>query len=72
MLPRVRRDQCRFCSSRSCHYRIWTTDLRFDEVACRKHISLLEALADSSIIGQRNHLTSSEKLKREVRLCSGD
>lgn len=65
-MPTVYRDQCRFCTSRLCYWRIFTDDGRFDEVACRDHRGLLERLADGSLKAAiRHNVTSSARVSRD-------
>lgn len=49
----MRRDQCRFCTSRVCNHRIVSMDSRrpWDEIACRRHSKELYDLADLEIPG---------------------
>ena len=61
----MRKDECLICGSRRCHTRIYTDDLTYDEVACSKHISMLEKNADIRKPGvMKTHLTSTGLLKR--------
>ncbi len=65
----MRKDQCKFCNSRSCYTRIVRFEEPFyDEVACSKHISDLEKHSDKTL-GIKNgiirtHISSCGKLKR--------
>jgi hypothetical protein len=64
----MRKDQCKFCTSRSCYVRIYTDDLSYDEVACNKHIIDLEKHSDR-VLGRgngvmRTHVTGTSKKKR--------
>lgn len=39
----MRKDQCLFCTSRRCSYRIVTEDLKtYDQICCIKHYDELE------------------------------
>jgi hypothetical protein len=64
-----RKDECLFCSSRSCHTRIVRLENPvYDEVACSRHVANLEDHSDS-VLGRkngvmRNHITSSSKMER--------
>ena len=64
-----RKDECLFCSKRSCSVRIVRLkEPIYDEIACNKHISDLEKHCDS-ILGQNNgvmrwHISSSGRVKR--------
>lgn len=45
----MRADQCKFCKSRNCHYRIVSSKdngKTYDEVACSKHTHDLEKDSD--------------------------
>lgn len=65
----LRKDQCRFCSSRKCYTRIVTPDLQFDEVACRRHTRCLALYADRELRGAlRWNIDSTGNLKRGVSL----
>ena len=44
-----RKDECLFCTSRRCSYRIVTEDMSYDEVACSKHIDLLNKHSDDKL-----------------------
>lgn len=67
-MAKVRKDQCRFCGSRSCYMRVYTADYQFDELACRDHQRDLEVYSDG-MLGKapRMHQSSSGKLVRGVR-----
>lgn len=57
-----RKDECLFCSSRTCSIRI------YDELACNKYILDLEKHSDK-VLGShngimRNHVSGSGKYKR--------
>lgn len=61
----MRKNQCKFCASRSCYTRIVTPDLSYDEVACRRHVHELEKDADASLNGAlRCNCSSTGKLSR--------
>jgi len=63
----VRRDTCFRCRSRRCYYRIYTSDLTFDEIACNRHRTDLEIHADAKLGNPgklRTHLSSSGLVKR--------
>lgn len=68
LVPVRRRDQCRFCTSRSCYTAIYTEDRTFDEVACSRHIRALELHADA-VLGSpgklRTNLSSTGRQSRE-------
>ncbi len=67
-VPARRADECFACSRRRCNFRIYTDDLRFDEVACRDHQQALEVHADKTLgHALRRHLTSSSTLRRGPR-----
>lgn len=60
--------ECAFCKSRKCHRRIYTNDLRYDEVACLAHGKELELNADA-VLGSKNgvmrhHFSSTAKVYR--------
>ena len=57
----MRADQCRFCSSRRCRYRIYAVG--WDEVACSKHGTQLEIVADLEVTATKLH-HSGMSLKR--------
>ncbi len=65
----MRKDQCKFCESRSCYTRIVRTEEPvYDEVACGKHITNLEKHSDF-VLGTNNgiirtHISSFGKQKR--------
>lgn len=65
-LPHPSIDQCLFCRNRLCFVRIFTTDLRFDEVACAEHVSALERYADVTLgIGPpRTHISGTGRKTR--------
>jgi len=46
MAGNKRSDECLFCGSRSCYYRIHTYGHEYDELACPKHVADLERDAD--------------------------
>ena len=64
-----RKDKCLFCTSRSCHTRIFRIEEpKYDEIACHRHIQDLEKHSDE-VLGAKNgitrtHLSSTRKLKR--------
>jgi hypothetical protein len=64
-----RKDECLFCSSRTCSTRIYRRDVPiYDELACDKHILDLEKHSDE-VLGShngimRNHVQGSGKYKR--------
>ena len=61
----MRKGQCKFCTSRSCYTRIVTPDLKYDEVACRRHIHELELDANKALNGAlRCNESSTGKLYR--------
>lgn len=64
-----RADECLFCCSRSCYFRIWSDDGCYDEVACRAHGRDLELHADVELRGKsRMHRISTAKQVRGGRL----
>jgi hypothetical protein len=61
----MRKTQCLFCTSRRCHHRIVTPDLKFDEIACGRHIKELERHADAILHGAlRTNIVSMGILNR--------
>lgn len=61
-----RKDECLFCSSRSCYTKIISE--KYQEISCSKHISDLEKHSDEKI-GRNNgvkriHQSSTAKVKR--------
>ena len=64
-----RKDECLFCSSRTCNTRIVRqNEPKYDEIACYKHIEELEKHSDE-VLGYKNgvmrhHITSTGQLKR--------
>ena len=65
-----RTDECLFCASRSCYFRVWTPYTTYDEVACRDHQRDLEVHADVTLKGKsRTHRISTEKQRRGGRSC---
>lgn len=61
----MRKDQCKFCTSRKCNTRIVTPNLGYDEIACRKHGRELEKHADETLNGGlRCNTSSMGSLKR--------
>jgi len=64
-----RKDECQFCTSRSCHNRIYRKEEpKYDEVYCYKHIREAEVKVDE-ILGRNNgisrtHQSSTGKLRR--------
>lgn len=61
----MRKDQCLFCSSRKCDYRIVTPDLKYDEIACIRHSRQLEEHADNALNGAlRCNLSTTGQVKR--------
>lgn len=60
-------NQCLFCKSRRCYFRIHTDGKDFNHVACQQHSRTLEKYADR-ILGarMRHHLTSSAVISRAV------
>jgi len=64
----VRRNQCKFCTSRKCHTRIVIKDFRYDEVACTIHTHKLEIDADNTLgrsVGiSITHISSTANLRR--------
>lgn len=64
-----RKDECLFCSSRSCRCRIVREEEPvYDEVACANHISDLEKHSDE-VLGRGNgimrwHLSGNSQYKR--------
>lgn len=60
-------NQCLFCKSRCCYFRIHTEEKDFNHVACQQHSRMLEEYADR-ILGarMRHHLTSSAVISRAV------
>jgi hypothetical protein len=70
-----RKDECLFCSSRSCYSRIVRLVApQYDEVACYKHVEDLEKHSDK-VLGYkngvlRNHISSTGRMKRgEMMEC---
>ena len=60
--------KCKFCKSVRCHYRIVSVDGAYDEVACNRHIRILEDDADR-VLGINNgrlrtHITSTGLVNR--------
>lgn len=48
-----RKDECLFCSRRSCRTRIVRfEEPRYDELACTEHVSALEKHADAALGGR--------------------
>lgn len=50
----MRKDQCKFCNSRRCHYRIVSCNDNgkiYDEVACSKHTHELDKDSDEKAPG---------------------
>lgn len=64
MSTRKRADQCRFCSSCRCFYRI--VAVSFDELACREHVAELERFADAELPPgwPRNNVSSTSRMTR--------
>ena len=61
----MRKDQCKFCTSRRCSERIVTPDMSFDEVACDRHRKQLALHADEVLNGAiRWNISSTGTLKR--------
>ena len=69
---KMRKDQCLFCNSRKCNTRIVsTTDnvITYDEVACNKHILLLEKNADQAVPKViKLYQSRTSKLKRGAEI----
>ena len=63
-LAYARPNQCRFCTSRKCHYRIVALDGSFDELACPSHARHLAALADDRCSTPKNHQMSGFRTLR--------
>lgn len=60
-----RKDECFKCTSRKCHFRIVTPDLKFDEISCPTHNRDLEIHADQTLNGDiRMHHSSSGYITR--------
>lgn len=53
--------KCFKCNRRKCCYRIYTKDLRFDEVACNEHEHDLELHADK-VLGSHNGIMRSHDI----------
>ena len=70
-----RKDECLFCSSRSCYTRIYReSNPAYDEIACSLHIHDLEKHSDQTL-GSHNgvmrwHQSSTGKLKRGDKIHS--
>lgn len=67
-----RKDECQFCTSRTCRYRIYRKETPvYDEVFCWKHIEVAEKTADKILGGRgsgvfRTHQSSTGKLYRTL------
>mgnify|MGYP007100129073 CR=1 FL=1 len=61
----MRKEQCKFCTSRRCYERIVTPDMSFDEVACRRHTHDLALHANKVLNGAiRWNISSTGTMKR--------
>jgi hypothetical protein len=64
----MRKDQCKFCTSRKCYERIVTPDMSFDEVACRRHSKDLAYHANVVLKGaSRWNISSTGTMRRGER-----
>ena len=70
-----RKDECLFCSRRSCNTRIVRlVELKYDEIACSDHIEDLEKHSNEKLGKEngimRDHISSTGKMKRgEIMSC---
>ncbi len=68
-----RKDECEFCTSRSCHHQIYRDqEPKYDQVHCFEHIEKGELQADEILGGKgsgmfRTHRSSTGKLTRGSR-----
>jgi hypothetical protein len=68
-MMKKRKDECLFCSSRTCSTRIYRREIPiYDEIACGKHVSDLEKHSDE-VLGTKNgimrtHVQTTGKFKR--------
>lgn len=67
-----RKDECEFCTSRSCSHQIYRDEEpKYDQIHCRKHVEEGESQADK-VLGTGNgimrwHRSSTAKLSRGDR-----
>jgi hypothetical protein len=65
-----RPNECLFCTSRRCHYHIYSSKdegASYNEIACNKHIWVLEEDADWMAPGvMKQHLSSSSFVDRRI------
>lgn len=68
-----RKDECQFCTSRSCYHQIFRDEEpRYDEVYCSKHIEEATQKCDEILGGRgsgiiRTHVSGTSKKKRGQR-----
>lgn len=61
----MRKDQCKFCTSRRCHHRIVAPGINYDEISCRRHVGELYAEAAAKLNDvMRCHLESTGLVAR--------
>jgi len=67
-MTKKRKDECLFCSSRSCYTRIVTSEDKgklYDEIACPNHVFELEKHSDETVPKvMRIFASSTARLKR--------
>ena len=65
-----RNNECQFCSSKSCHRRIYRKESpEYDEVYCNKHIDAAEKEARRVLKKHlRSYISSNGTLKRGVKV----
>ena len=56
-----RKDECLFCTSRSCYERVVSSDngQTYDEISCQDHIKDLHKHSDDAAPGVMKHFISS-------------
>ncbi|MHA0048597.1 hypothetical protein [Deinococcus sp. PEB2-67] len=70
--PTNRQDQCLFCRSRRCYARIYTTDLKYDHVACPTHARHLDRHAALSTTVPLTIVTGTSLKRRGDLSCLVD
>ena len=60
-----RKNECLFCTSRSCYERVVSGDKTYDEIACPTHLKDLYKHSDLKAPGVlKNFISSTGKLRR--------